>query len=100
MCGRMMRKGARFPVLPSRSGPKTGVARELVDELERTDVKFLAPVCDVSSLSAVQELLGSCAELMLSITDYINAAMILRVSSDSPSSNYPNSFYRTLSWTT
>lgn len=79
----MMRKGVKSLILPSRSGPKTEAAIELVEDLRRNGVTVVAPICDVSSIESLSKLLEDCARTMPPIKGCINAAMTLQASSTS-----------------
>jgi NAD(P)-dependent dehydrogenase (short-subunit alcohol dehydrogenase family) len=78
----MMRKGAKYLILPTRSGPSSQTAIELVEYLRRNGVVVAAPVCDVSSTDSLTTMLASCAETMPPIRGCINAAMTLQVCSN------------------
>lgn len=76
----MASKGARSLILPSRSGPqKSAAALQTVLDLEQQDVKVMAPICDMSSATAVARMLEECARLgMPPIKGCINTAMVLQ----------------------
>lgn len=76
----MMRKGVKNLILPSRSGPNSRAAIDLVEELTRNGVNVEAPVCDVSLIESVSDMIDSCAKTMPPIKGCMNAAMVLQVS--------------------
>ncbi|KAH9897410.1 fatty acid synthase S-acetyltransferase [Xylariomycetidae sp. FL2044] len=74
----MAGKGARHLILPSRSGPSSRAAAEMVSELERQGVKVAAPHCDISQLESISELLKESVDTMPPIKGCINASMALQ----------------------
>jgi hypothetical protein len=75
----MMRQGVKNLILPSRSGPKSAAATDLLDELRHHGVNAVAPICDVSSLDSLSSMLEECAISMPPIKGCINACMTLQV---------------------
>lgn len=78
LCLWMASKGARYLILPSRSGARSEAAQKTVQALFEQDVTVLTPVCDVSSWDAVSSLLAGCSNSMPPIKGCINAAMTLQ----------------------
>lgn len=76
----MASKGAKYLILPSRSGPqKRPEALQTVLNLEQQGVKIVTPICDMSSTTAAAEMLQQCARIgMPPIKGCINAAMVLQ----------------------
>ncbi|KAH9905928.1 hypothetical protein F4778DRAFT_779319 [Xylariomycetidae sp. FL2044] len=74
----MARKGARNLILPSRSGPKSQPALDVISELRGQGVTVMAPKCDVSSKEELASLLEDCSKTMPPIKGCINAAMHLQ----------------------
>ncbi|ORX94601.1 hypothetical protein BCR34DRAFT_608222 [Clohesyomyces aquaticus] len=74
----MMSKGVKSLILPSRSGPKSPAAIELLEELRQHGVNVMATVCDVSSFSSLSAMLDDCAASMPPIKGCINACMTLQ----------------------
>ncbi|KAI0019183.1 hypothetical protein F4780DRAFT_771382 [Xylariomycetidae sp. FL0641] len=71
-------KGARYLILPSRSGISSKAASTAVDEIQSKGVMVATPVCDASSLSELSDALRVCAETMPPIKGCINSAMALQ----------------------
>ncbi|RYP13408.1 hypothetical protein DL767_010766 [Monosporascus sp. MG133] len=74
----MARKGAKNLILPSRTGPTSGAARETILELQKLGVNVVTPICDVSVARSLEELLRDCGKRMPPIKGCINAAMVLQ----------------------
>jgi NAD(P)-dependent dehydrogenase (short-subunit alcohol dehydrogenase family) len=79
ICRWMTRKGARYLILPSRSGAQTEVASEAMRELREAGVTVEAPVCDAASLEDLSAMLHTFQGTMPPIKGCINAAMVLEV---------------------
>lgn len=79
ICRWMMRKGVKHLIIPSRRGPVSQAAIELVADLENNGVKVVATPCDVSSTDSLSALLAQCSVSMPPIKGCINAAMVLQV---------------------
>ena len=76
----MADRGARHMIVPSRSGPSSKAAIDVIARLEVKGVKIVTPRCDVSSASELAGLLYQCAD-MPPIKGCINLAMVLQVCS-------------------
>ncbi|KAI1412962.1 hypothetical protein F5Y13DRAFT_199455 [Hypoxylon sp. FL1857] len=76
----MAGKGARFFILPSRSGlsSTSKAAFEAISALQERGVTVVAPKCDVSSASALTAVIEECAATMPKIKGCINASMVLQ----------------------
>lgn len=76
----MASRGARYLIVPSRSGPaKSPAAARTVLELRQQGVEVVAPTCDVSSAADVADLLRDAASIgMPPIKGCVNAAMVLQ----------------------
>ncbi|KAI1382727.1 putative polyketide synthase [Hypoxylon trugodes] len=74
----MVQKGAKYLIVPSRSGTKhRSVAAEVVKELAQQGVVVYTPQCDVSAAEDLSRLLTECNETLPRIKGCINAAMVL-----------------------
>ncbi|RYP89969.1 hypothetical protein DL770_003927 [Monosporascus sp. CRB-9-2] len=71
------RKGAKYLIVPSKSGVVSKAAAETVDELTRRGVHIEAPRCDVSVADALSRIVEKCGSCMPPIRGCINAALIL-----------------------
>lgn len=76
----MVRHGARYLVLMSRSGPKTAKAKELLCQLRNQGIHVETPLCDISHESSVRDVIASCSERLPPIAGCIQATMVLTVS--------------------
>ncbi|KAJ6031693.1 Acyl transferase/acyl hydrolase/lysophospholipase [Penicillium herquei] len=74
----MVERGAKYLIVPSRSGAISKAAKELVSQLTAQGVTIHAPQCDVSSQSSLSQMLDECARTMPPIKGCINAAMVLQ----------------------
>lgn len=74
----MADRGARYLIVPSRSGASSKVAAAALAELKDLGVQVVAPKCDVSCESSVQAMLVDCARTMPPIKGCINAALVLK----------------------
>ncbi|RSL58093.1 hypothetical protein CEP53_006251 [Fusarium sp. AF-6] len=74
----MVDRGVKHLIIPSRSGPSSSSATQLVDELTKKGVNLMTTTCDVSSESSLATLLQECAMTMPPIKGCINAAMVLQ----------------------
>ncbi|KAM3069262.1 hypothetical protein ACMFMG_010772 [Clarireedia jacksonii] len=74
----MVTQGAKYLLLPSRSGPNTDKAVELVEDLVAKGVTVRVPVCDVADPASIKSVLVDCATNMPPIAGCIQAAMVLR----------------------
>lgn len=77
----MVRHGARYLVLISRSGPKTAKAKELLCQLRNQGVHIETPLCDISHEASVRDVIASCSGRLPPIAGCIQATMVLKVSS-------------------
>lgn len=72
-------KRAKYIVIPSRSGPSSKSAGELVAELQSVGVQVMAPRCDISSETDMSDLIHSIsASEFPRIKGCINSAMVLQ----------------------
>lgn len=74
----MAGKGAKNLIIPSRSGPSSRAARDVLAELEAQGIRAVTPICDVSVAESLSEMLDEC-RAMPPIKGCINAAMVLQV---------------------
>ncbi|RSM05543.1 hypothetical protein CDV31_009534 [Fusarium ambrosium] len=74
----MVDRGAKHLIIPSRSGPSSPSARQLIDELTKKGANLMATNCDISSETGLTTLLQECAKTMPPIKGCINAAMVLQ----------------------
>ncbi|KAJ4322670.1 hypothetical protein N0V84_004695 [Fusarium piperis] len=74
----MVDRGAKHLIIPSRSGPASSSATQLVEELIKRGVSIATTKCDVSSESSLVALLEHCAKTMPPIKGCINTAMVLQ----------------------
>ena len=74
----MADRGAKYLIVPSRSGASPGAAADVVADLEARGVHVEAPKCDVASESSVTDMLKNCSPTMPPIRGCINAALVLR----------------------
>ncbi|KOS22233.1 Lovastatin nonaketide synthase [Escovopsis weberi] len=72
----MAKKGARNLIVPSRSGPSSQAAKDLIMELEGGGARVVALPCNVGSATDLEALLRRCAD-MPPIRGCINSAMSL-----------------------
>ncbi|KAI0112236.1 polyketide synthase PksD [Nemania sp. FL0031] len=70
-------RGAKNLIVPSRSGPVSTIAAQVVRELEEKGVKVSTPKCDVSSYTSLSRTLEECAKTLPPIKGCINASMAL-----------------------
>ena len=74
----MAERGAKNLIIPSRSGPASPDATEVVSELINKNMVIRAPKCDVSAIEELKSLLRECSD-MPPIRGCINLAMVLQV---------------------
>ncbi|KAM6534493.1 hypothetical protein FALCPG4_004128 [Fusarium falciforme] len=74
----MVDRGAKHLIIPSRSGPSSASATQLVEELTKKGVNLMTANCDVSSESSLAALLQHCSKTTPPIKGCINAAMVLQ----------------------
>lgn len=75
----LVRQGARYLILLSRSGPSTAKALELLSELKEKGAYIEAPCCDISNEESLRAVLGSCSARLPPIKGCIQASMVLKV---------------------
>lgn len=75
----MVSRGAKNLVLLSRSGPKSGAAKALVQELTRQNVRVETPAVDVGDIAKLKVTLESLDSVMPPVRGCIQAAMSLKV---------------------
>ncbi|KAI0156515.1 polyketide synthase PksD [Xylariaceae sp. FL1272] len=73
----MALRGARYLLVPSRSGPNSAKTIATITELEAIGVKVAAPKCDVSDLESLSQVLAECGRTMPRVRGCINATMEL-----------------------
>lgn len=74
----MADRGAKYLIVPSRSGVASKAAADVVAEMEARGVRIIAPKCDVALESALSKVLDECASKMPPIKGCINAALVLQ----------------------
>jgi NADPH:quinone reductase-like Zn-dependent oxidoreductase/SAM-dependent methyltransferase len=74
----MADRGAKYLIVPSRSGASSKAAADLLDDMKTRGVCIVAPKCDVASESALSSVLDECARTMPPIKGCINAALVLQ----------------------
>ncbi|KAM0426273.1 hypothetical protein ACHAPT_008313 [Fusarium lateritium] len=74
----MATRGAKYLIVPSRSGASSPEAVGVIAELESQGVCVVAPKCDVASELALSSVLDECARTMPPIKGCINAALVLQ----------------------
>ncbi|RAL66180.1 hypothetical protein DID88_005852 [Monilinia fructigena] len=74
----MVRKGAKYLVLVSRSGSVTGKVKELVDDLAAVDANVVVRRCDVANSDAVECLVSNELTDMPKVRGVIHGAMVLK----------------------
>ncbi|KAI1357546.1 hypothetical protein F5Y08DRAFT_352231 [Xylaria arbuscula] len=74
----MASKGARYIIMPSRSGASSKAATRTIAELTHKGVHVFAPKCDVSDAKALEAMLRDYRECIPRIRGCINAAMELQ----------------------
>lgn len=76
----MASRGARNLIVPSRSGPASEAAAEVVRKLEQQQVRVITTKCDLASQDALSKALEEWGKTMPPIRGCINASMALNVS--------------------
>jgi len=76
----MAKKGAKYLIVPSRSGATSQAAIAMVDELKKLNITIVTPKCDVSSSDSLSQVVEEYSHKMPPIRGCINAAMVLNVS--------------------
>ncbi|KAF6822272.1 polyketide synthase [Colletotrichum plurivorum] len=74
----MADRGAKFLVVPSRSGASSKAATAEFESLRTQGVTIFAPKCDVTSESALSRVLEECSLTMPPVRGCINAALVLQ----------------------
>ncbi|KAE8150558.1 hypothetical protein BDV25DRAFT_172048 [Aspergillus avenaceus] len=73
----MVDKGARYLIVPSRSGSSSSQSAKFIAELASRGVQIAAPRCDVSSATDLEAMLQEHAATMPPIKGCINATMAI-----------------------
>lgn len=76
----MVTRGAKHLLVPSRSGPASPAASEIVRELSDQNIVVSTPICDVSSKDALSQMLEEARTHLPPIEGCIVATMALNVS--------------------
>ncbi|KAI0817435.1 hypothetical protein GGR55DRAFT_685082 [Xylaria sp. FL0064] len=71
------RRGAKYLILLSRSGPTTESSKEWVSELANRHVQVAAPKCDISDIVSLKKVLDEIADTMPPIKGCIQGSMVL-----------------------
>lgn len=74
----MADRGARYLIVPSRSGPSSKAAVDALAELKDLGVHVASPKCDVASEPSVRAMLDDCTRTMPPVKGCINAALVLQ----------------------
>lgn len=74
-------QGARSLMLPSRSGRKSNVARDVIKSLEAMGAVVYTPQCDIADREQVEAAVSYAKANMAPIKGFIHAAMVVDVSS-------------------
>ncbi|KAH7413553.1 hypothetical protein DE146DRAFT_626698 [Phaeosphaeria sp. MPI-PUGE-AT-0046c] len=72
----MVDRGARNIIVPSRSGPSSVAASDLISQLRSKRVNVIAPQCDITSRTELSNMLRGCSG-MPPIRGCMNLAMVL-----------------------
>ncbi|KAI2628557.1 hypothetical protein GGR54DRAFT_636275 [Hypoxylon sp. NC1633] len=72
------RRGAKYLILLSRSGPTSEAAKKLVKELTACDVTVATPQCDVSNAKSLKEAIDDATKMMPPVKGCIQASMVLK----------------------
>lgn len=76
----MVTRGAKYLLVPSRSGAASAAASEVVRELSDQNIVVSTPKCDVSSKDSLSHMLEESATTLPPIRGCIVATMVLNVS--------------------
>lgn len=76
----MVTRGAKYLLVPSRSGAASAAASEVVRELADQNVVVSTPKCDMSSKDSLSHMLEESATTLPPIRGCIVATMVLNVS--------------------
>ncbi|KAG8162587.1 hypothetical protein KVR01_008352 [Diaporthe batatas] len=74
----MVDRGARYLIVPSRSGPSSQDALDVVSDLKSKGVCMVNSPCDVTSVAELSALVQNCTANMPPIKGCINAVMVLQ----------------------
>ncbi|PLN82692.1 polyketide synthase [Aspergillus taichungensis] len=74
----MADRGAKYLIVPSRSGATSKAAASVLSHLAKRGITVYAPRCDVSCETTFSDMLVECAQVMPPIKGCINAAMVLQ----------------------
>ena len=74
----MADRGAKYLIVPSRSGASSKAAITALAEMKELCVHVMAPKCDVASEASVSSMLDDCARTMPPVKGCINAALVLQ----------------------
>lgn len=75
----LVKRGATYLILPSRSGPRTPEARQLLAEFASEKVYVDTPRCDLTDRNALRSMLVRCSEKMPPIRGCIQSTMVMTV---------------------
>ncbi len=78
ICRWMVKRGARYLVLLSRSGPTSCAAQDLLKEVTLQKVNVECPTCDISSFNDLRRTLSSCSSRLPPIKGCIQGALDLQ----------------------
>jgi NAD(P)-dependent dehydrogenase (short-subunit alcohol dehydrogenase family) len=81
----MVARGAKYLLVPSRSGTASATASEVVRELSDQNIVVSTPKCDVSSKGSLSYMLKESATTLPPIRGCIVATMVLNVSYENKS---------------
>ena len=76
----MVTRGTKYLLVPSRSGPNSPAAAEVIRELTEQNIVVSTPECDVSSKDALSHMLENASGTLPPIQGYIVSTMALNVS--------------------
>ncbi|GLB14084.1 type I Iterative Polyketide synthase (PKS) [Aspergillus tubingensis] len=74
----MVRRGARYLILLSRSGPRNEASRRMIEELEARGITVCEPACDIIDMTVLQQVLDECKQTMPPIKGCIQMTGVLR----------------------
>ncbi|KAF2971310.1 hypothetical protein GQX73_g2264 [Xylaria multiplex] len=74
----MATKGAKHIIVPSRTGPSSSAAADIIATLREKGVNISTPICDISSSSSLAALISDCVKTMPPIKGCINATLVLQ----------------------
>ncbi|KAH8721497.1 polyketide synthase PksD [Phaeosphaeriaceae sp. PMI808] len=73
----MATRGAKYLIVPSRSGAASEAAAQIVEQLSKQGVTVASPKCDISCKDSLSQMLEDCGRSMPRVRGCINAAMVL-----------------------